>query len=63
MSGCVALTPEMLIAPRRLKVSNRDLDFAAAKAIADREAFSIYPDTMLLAWFDRKRGAFSPRVE
>lgn len=63
MSGCVALTPEMLIAPRRLKICGEDLDFAAAKAIADREARSINPDTMLLAWFDRRRGTFSPRVE
>jgi hypothetical protein len=63
MSGCVELTREMLVSPRRLTISTGDLAFSAAKGIADKEASKINPDAMLLAWFDRKTGAFSPRVE
>jgi hypothetical protein len=63
MSGCVELTKEMLVSPRRLTVSTKDLAFSAAKGVADKEASKINPDTMLLAWFDRKTGEFSPRVE
>ena len=63
MSGCIELTKEMLVSPRRLAISTRDLVFSAAKEIADKEALKINSDAMLLAWFDRKTGAFSPRVE
>jgi hypothetical protein len=63
MSGCIELTHEMLVSPRRLTVSIRDLAFPAVKGIADKEALKINPDAMLLAWFDRKTGEFSPRVE
>ena len=63
MSGCIELTKEMLVSPRRLTISVRDLAFSAAKGIADEEALKINPDAMLLAWFDRKTGEFSPRVE
>jgi len=63
MSGCNELTKEMLVSPRRLTISSRCLAFSGAKGIADREALKINPDAMLLAWFDRKTGEFSPRVE
>jgi hypothetical protein len=63
MSGCIELTKEMLISPRRLTISTGDLTYSAAKEIADKEALTINQDAMLLAWFDRKTGAFSPRVE
>jgi hypothetical protein len=63
MSGCIELTKEMLVSPRRLTIRTRDLVFSAAKEIADKEALKINSDAMLLAWFDRKTGAFSPRVE
>ncbi len=63
MSGCIELTKEMLVSPRRLTVNTRDLGFTAVKGIADQEAFKIKPDAMLLAWFDRKTGESSPRVE
>lgn len=37
--------------------------FEEAKKIADAEAKKRTPDPMLLAWFDKKSGIFSPRVE
>jgi hypothetical protein len=63
MSGCMELTKEMLVSPRRLIVSTGGLDFSGAKGIADKEALKINPDAMLLAWFDRRTGGFSPKVE
>jgi hypothetical protein len=63
MSDCIELTGEMLVSPRRLTIRTEDLAFSAAKGIADKEALKINPDAMLLAWFDRRTGAFSPRVE
>jgi hypothetical protein len=63
MPGCVELTKEMLSSPFELSISDNDLTFSEAREIADRKAFEINPDAMLLAWFDRKSGTFSPRVE
>ncbi len=63
MSGCIELTKEMLASPRRLTVTSGELTFSAARVLADREARRITPDAMLLAWYDRKAGAHSPRVE
>ena len=63
MSGCIELTKEMLASPLRLTIGDRELTFSAAREIADREALKINPEAMLLAWFDRKSGLFSPRVE
>jgi hypothetical protein len=62
MPACIELTKEMLTSPVRLTINDKDLSFSVAKEIADRKALEINPDTMLLAWFDRKSGGFSPRV-
>lgn len=63
MAACIELTREMLISPIRLSINDKDLHFATAREFADGKAFEINPDAMLLAWFDRKSGEFSPRVE
>ena len=63
MPDCVRLTKEMLRSPIHLSISDKDLTFSVAKEIADRTVFEINPEAMLLAWFDRKSGLFSPRVE
>lgn len=39
------------------------LDLKRAKAIADARAHEIAPDPMLLAWYDRRAGKFSPHVD
>ena len=53
----------MLINPVDVQVEDDNLDFEKAKEIADRKALEIAEDTMLIAWFDRKRAKFSPQVE
>lgn len=44
-------------------VDDPRLDFAEAKRVADRTAGSLDPDPLLLAWFVRRTGEHSPRVE
>jgi hypothetical protein len=63
MAGCVELTRNMLRSPVDLTVEEADLDFLRAKEIADDRVRRDWEDPMLLAWFDGKSGAFSPRVE
>jgi hypothetical protein len=63
MSPCIELTKEMLLVPVFIDIPRQDLTYLEAREIADRKAFSINPEAMLLAWFDKKTGQFSPRVE
>lgn len=53
----------MLIDPVDVQLDDESLDFERAKEIADRKAGEISGDAMLIAWFDRKTGRFSPPVE
>jgi hypothetical protein len=61
MAECVRLTPEMLKDPEHLRVTG-ELDFARARDLADRRARELAADPMLLAWYNRATGAFSPQV-
>jgi len=60
---CIPLSREMLIGPIDVSVEDAPLDFDKAKEIADRRAREISEDAMLIAWFDRQSGRFSPPVE
>ena len=40
-----------------------EVDFAGAKDIADRKARELAADPMLLSWYDRQSGKFSPQVD
>ena len=62
MDGCIPLSREMLRDPIDVGVADAPLDFARARAIADRRAREVAADPMLLAWFDRGAGRFSPQV-
>lgn len=55
------VTHEMLLNPVQL-VTNNDLDFKAAKTLADTKAGDIFQDPMLLAWYDRKGECHSPTM-
>jgi len=44
-------------------VDDAALDFVEAKRIADRAAREKVENPMLLAWFSRRTGEHSPRVE
>ena len=62
MADCILLTREMLKNPIDVDVPDAPLDFARARAIADRRAREMGVDPMLLAWFDRGNGQFSPQL-
>ena len=62
MTGCLPLSREMLRDPIDVGVSDTPLDFARARAIAGARARQEAADPMLLAWYDRGAGAFSPQV-
>jgi hypothetical protein len=62
MAGCIPLSREMLRDPIDIDVADVPLDFARARAIAEGRAREVAPEPMLLAWYDRGAGAFSPQV-
>jgi Domain of unknown function (DUF5619) len=62
MTGCLPLSREMLRDPIDVGVSDSPLDFARARAIAEARARQEAADPMLLAWYDRDAGRFSPQV-
>jgi Domain of unknown function (DUF5619) len=62
MSECVPLTRDMLRDPIELRVDDPQLDFSQAQNLARRRALEVCDEPMLLAWFDRARGVFSPNI-
>ena len=62
MADCIALSREMLKDPIDIGVSDEPLDFARARVIAEARAREVWAEPMLLAWYDRGAGQFSPRV-
>jgi hypothetical protein len=62
MAGCIPLSREMLRDPIDVAVSDPPLDFSRARAIAEARAREMADDPMLLAWYDRGAGRFSPQV-
>lgn len=62
MISCAELTPDML--PNRHAVhGDKDTGFQQARELAGKEARKHMTDPMLLGWYDRITGAFSPQVE
>lgn len=61
-NACPALTREMLPEPVDLAIEDEALDFPRAKRAADQRAREFCPDPLLLAWFDRAAGRFSPDI-
>ena len=62
MTTCIDITQEMLPDAIRVRINDSSLDFQKAKQEADDRAHRDVTDPMLLAWFDRKQGKFSPDV-
>lgn len=63
MATCKTVTKEML--PNAIDVSSMEveLDYDRAREIADGKAREKTEAPMLMAWFEKKTGAFSPQVE
>ena len=62
MMDCKHITRDMLTHPVMVTVDDNPLDFSGARAVADRKARELSSDPMLVAWFDRSSGRFSPDV-
>ena len=62
MADCIPLSREMLKDPIDIDVTDAPLDFGRARAIAEARAREKVADPMLLAWYDRGSGQFSPQV-
>ncbi len=60
---CKILTREMLGSPIDVPLEDAVVGFSRAKQAADARARQVTEDPMLLAWYDRRSGEFSPRVE
>ncbi len=61
MDVCVPLSREMLKDPIDLR-SAGPLDFGQAKELARQRAAAAAGEPLLLAWWDRARGLFSPNI-
>jgi hypothetical protein len=62
MTDCIPLSREMLKDPLDLRVDEPCLDFARAQALAVQRAREAAAEPILLAWYNRETGEFSPRV-
>jgi hypothetical protein len=62
MVDCIPLSREMLKDPIDIGIADATLNFSQARAIAEARARKEAADPMLLAWYDRGTGAFSPQV-
>ena len=62
MVDCIPLSREMLKDPIDIGVADVSLDFSRARVIAEARARREAADPMLLAWYDRDAGAFSPQA-
>ncbi len=58
---CKYVTTEMLTHPV-VVISDKHLNFSEARVLADSKARELSSDPMLLAWFDKGTGRFSPDV-
>jgi len=57
------LNRDMLGEVIEVQVEGEELDFVRAREIADAKVRERVEEPMLMAWFDRATGEFSPNVE
>ncbi|MDX2455056.1 AF1514 family protein [Desulfosarcina sp.] len=52
-----------LINPVKIRTEKPDLDFPAAQSMADEKVKSLFPDPMLISWYNATTGESHPKVE
>jgi hypothetical protein len=62
-SGCRPLRRDMLPGPVDVRVLGAPVALAQARDIAQTRARELHPEVMLLAWFDRTTGEYSPKIQ
>lgn len=60
--GCRSLRRDMLPNPVDVQVSEAHLTLAQATDIAQTKTMELHPEVMLLAWFHRQTGEYSPKI-
>ncbi len=63
MTTCRVVTKDVLKDPVMLHVDDRDLNLKQARAIADEKAAELSSQPMLMGWYEKSSGRFSPNVE
>lgn len=63
MNSCRTIPTEKLENTLNVRVDEKNLDFRKAKALADEKAREVAFDPMLLAWYEKSTGRYSPDVE
>jgi hypothetical protein len=62
MSTCAVLERNMLPNPVDVHVNEDELDFNRARLLSDERANELVENPMLMSWYDRNTGRFSPDV-
>ncbi len=62
MADCRFVTEQMLSNPIAIHEAGESMDYYRARSLADQAAREVDPDSMLLSWFDKKSGKYSPDV-
>ena len=62
MESCMEIEKKMLINPVDLKIDDGQLDFNRAKFFSDGKANELLKSPMLLSWYNRRSGHYSPSV-
>ena len=52
-----------LINPLKIKSEQSDLDFTAARSMADEKVKALCPDPKLVSWYDATTGESHPKAE
>lgn len=63
MNSCRTIPGEELENALSLRINGENLDFTMAKRLADEKARELTFDPMLLAWYEKSTGRYSPDVE
>ena len=62
MESCMALEKKMLPNPVELTIDDDQLDFNTARFFSDGKANQLLKSPMLMGWYNRNSGHFSPTV-
>jgi hypothetical protein len=62
MADCRFVTKEMLSNPIGIRADDESLDYYRARSLADQAAREVDSDNMLVSWFDKKAGKYSPDI-
>ena len=63
MTTCKTVTKDALTDPVIIRVDGSNLSLKNARLIADQKAAEFASEPMLMGWYEKRSGRFSPNVE